>query len=85
MALADMHPEDVKAELRKRFGTVSAFEEATGLPPKSVYDCLRGRSSKRVALAVSEAIKTPIITRESEHSDCSSEKGRAHRLNAGVR
>ena len=43
-----MHPEDIKAALRKRFGSVFAFEDAHDLPRKSVSDFLRGRANQRV-------------------------------------
>jgi lambda repressor-like predicted transcriptional regulator len=78
----NMHPEDVKAGLRKRFGTVAAFEEARGLPPKSVNDLLRGRPSARVAKAIQDALDTPLpLHPQSEHSDSSEESDGAHRLN----
>ena len=41
--LGSMHKEDIKAALRKKFGTIAAFEKARGLPKKSVHDVLRRR------------------------------------------
>lgn len=49
-----MHREDIKAAIRKRFGTVAAFEQANGLPAKSVNDVLRGRTNARVAKAIKQ-------------------------------
>lgn len=84
MAITEMHPEDVKAELRKRFRSVAAFERAHGLPEKSVTDVLRGQKSKRVSDAVEAAIKVPVPT-QSEHSGRIADSGALHRLNAEVR
>lgn len=64
---SEMHPEDIKAELRKRFGTVFAFEDAANLPRKSVSDFLRGRSSRRVRDAIDETIK-PSKSEKSDNS-----------------
>ena len=47
-----MHPEDIKAAIRKRFGSLKAFEEHEGLPRKAVTDILRGRSNRRVSDAI---------------------------------
>jgi lambda repressor-like predicted transcriptional regulator len=77
-----MHPEDVKAGLRKRFGTVANFERASSLPEKSVNDVLRGRPNARVLKAIQEALDTPIpLNPQSEVSACSEESDGAHRLN----
>ena len=64
-SLTQMHKEDVKAALRKRHGSVAAFERAQGLPEKSVTDLLRGYTSARVRKAVEAAITT-----QSDDSDC---------------
>ena len=60
MPLAEMDPHDVKAEIRKRFGTVAAFERAFELPCKSVTDLCRGRPSSRVERAVASVISRPV-------------------------
>lgn len=52
MLLATMHREDVVATIRKRFGSVAAFERKLGLPTKSVNEVLRGRPNARVSDAV---------------------------------
>ena len=86
MLLFKMHPEDVKAEIRKRFATVSAFERKFELPSKSVHDLLRGRASARVEKAVEAVIKRPVSEfSKSECSDITKSRMRKHRLNAGGR
>lgn len=75
-----MHPEDVKAELRKRFATVSAFERQHELPAKSVHDLLRGRASARVEKAVKSVIERPVSDfSKSECSDVSESSSSTHR------
>lgn len=81
-----MHPEDVKAALRKRFTTVSAFERHYQLPAKSVHDLLRGRASARVEKAVKSVIERPVSDfSKSECSDISGTRTRPHRQNAEAR
>lgn len=81
MQLTTMHPEDVKAALRKRFGTISNFEKTKQLPAKSVNDVLRGRPNARVTAAVEEALNNPsLATDQSEVSDNSEDCVYAHRL-----
>ncbi len=48
------HPEDIKAALRKRYGSVAAFERAACLPCRSVKDVLQGRSRPTIALAIAD-------------------------------
>lgn len=57
MLLDRMHPEDVKAAIRKQFGTVSRFIEAHDLPATGVSDLFRGRTSRRVREAVEGVLK----------------------------
>lgn len=57
MLLDQMHPEDVKAALRKRFGSIAKFVESRDLPETGVSDLFRGRTSRRVREAVEEALK----------------------------
>lgn len=59
VAAAKLHPEQVKAELRIRFGTIRAFEKTHRLADGSVRDVLRGRKSKRTQDAVALALKSP--------------------------
>lgn len=51
-----LHPVDIKAELKKRYGSVLAFERARGLPFESVRDVLRGRRSRRVAEVIADEL-----------------------------
>lgn len=76
----DLHPEDIKAELRKRFGSVFAFEDAHELPRKSVSDFLRGRANQRV----SDAIAKLIPSLPADLSDSSRKSASAHRQNEGA-
>lgn len=80
MTLATMHPEDIKAALRKRARSIAAFERDHGLPKKSVSDVLRGRKSARVINAIEKAISGAPL---SETSDSSGGK-KNHRLNGGA-
>lgn len=48
------HREDVKAVLRKRYGSAEAFQEAKGLSGQQVRDFLRGRSSKALPAIAAE-------------------------------
>ena len=84
MDLTTLHREDIKAELRKRFGSVAAFERSHDLPEKSVTDLLRGYKSARVQEAVVAAINSPLNS-NSEGSGNSSGRRAAHRLNAGAK
>lgn len=84
--LPAMHPEDVKAGLRKRYGTVAAFERKKGLPPKSVTEVLRGRAWRRVSDAVEAALQeNEPSTRQSEGSDNSGGFAETHRLSGATR
>lgn len=59
MTLGGRHKEDIKAVLRRRYGSLSAFEKAKGLPTESVCDVLRGRSIAQTRDAlVRELFKT---------------------------
>jgi lambda repressor-like predicted transcriptional regulator len=56
MDIHDLHPEDIKASIRKKFGTVRDFERANNLPINGVADILRGRTSERVSKAVESVL-----------------------------
>lgn len=56
MALGSMHREDVKAALRKTYGSIFAFERLHDLPRKSVSDVLRGRPNRRVTSAIEKGL-----------------------------
>jgi lambda repressor-like predicted transcriptional regulator len=52
LGYAGLHPEDVKAEIRKQFGSVKNFHDHFGLSRSGVFDVLRGRASKPVEQAL---------------------------------
>jgi Ner family transcriptional regulator len=54
--LKSPHPEDIKADLRKRYGSIAAFERQWGLPERSVKDVLRGKSRPIIAQAIADAL-----------------------------
>lgn len=82
MLLDRMHPEDVKAAIRKRFGSVTRFVEERDLPPTGVSDLFRGRTSARVRAAVEQVLEEQS---ESIDLDVSETATRAHRQNGAVR
>jgi lambda repressor-like predicted transcriptional regulator len=55
-----MHPEDIKAELRKRNGSIANFIRANKLPVSGVSDLLGGRISRRVARAIASELNLPV-------------------------
>lgn len=55
--LRELHPEDVRAAIRKRFVTIADFEREKGLPERSVHDILRGRTSALVEEAIESVLK----------------------------
>ena len=48
----EVHPEDIKAAIRKRYRSVRRFEVAEKLARNGVADMLRGRKSRRTEVAV---------------------------------
>lgn len=84
------HPEDVKGALRKKFGSVAAFERARGLPEQAVRDVLRGKSRSKIARALARELGVSVgslkeLCNESHNRDSSSGSDHAHRLNAEAR
>ncbi|TVV76143.1 helix-turn-helix domain-containing protein [Sphingomonas solaris] len=57
MTIGSMHREDVKAALRKTYGSVFEFERLHQLPRKSVSDVLRGRPNQRVTSAIEKVLE----------------------------
>lgn len=51
-----MHKEDIKAAIRKRYGSLIAFEAVKGLPAGSVVDVLRGRSVAQARFAIADEL-----------------------------
>ncbi|AMU90495.1 helix-turn-helix domain-containing protein [Sphingopyxis macrogoltabida] len=80
MKLADIHPEDIKASIRKQFGTIRNFELSKGLPRGSVHEVLRRRRWARIE----RAIESVISASPSEKTD-SSRETETHRLSAEAR
>jgi lambda repressor-like predicted transcriptional regulator len=85
-----LHPEEIKAAIRMRFGSLRAFEEAKGLPDQSTRDVLRGRAVRRTALAISETVGIPLDDlfpgRFLSHiRDNNAVATIPHRINAGAR
>lgn len=89
-----MHHEDIKAELRKRYGSVNAFEELAGLGHGLVSAVLRGRSSSRAEAAIAAALNMPIqhlFPRRYSFNEANLKPlsnpvaKRTHRLSAGAR
>ncbi len=56
--LHDSHPEDLRAELRKKFGTLQSFEQAYGLPRLAASSCLR-RPYEAAEIAIADALDRP--------------------------
>ncbi|MFN3749348.1 MAG: helix-turn-helix domain-containing protein [Sphingorhabdus sp.] len=57
-----MHPEDVKAAIRKKHGTIIEFAKANRLSRNSVQDFLRGRTNTKVRKAVESLLMEPVDT-----------------------
>lgn len=55
-----MHREDVKAVLRKKYGSLRAFEDANQLPPNSAKDVLRGRAVAGTERAIATELGKPL-------------------------
>ena len=88
MAVTVLHREDIKAELRKRHGTVTAFADCRGLKRQAVADWLRGRTSASVARAVAKELGLTNVRHEDVQSinvDNTRNAVRPHRLNAEAR
>lgn len=85
MSATLLHPEDIKAELRKRHGTIGAFATARGLKPQSLVDWLRGRTSAPVARVVADELgmaEVHVSSPQSMKVDDSNAGPGTHRLNA---
>lgn len=88
MLATTLHPENIKAELRKRHRTVGAFATAKGFKPQAVADWLRGRPNAAVEAAVEAELQDAGIDHEASQSinlDNSVTNSAAHRLNEEAR
>lgn len=74
-----MHPEDVKAAIRKKFGKISEFHRFYELPATGVHDILRGRTSARVEAAMDEVLAH---ARESTNVDSTADSAAQHLIAA---
>jgi len=84
MSYKDLHPEDVKAAIRKRFGSLKNFEFVHGLAQQGVADLLRGRTSARTASVVDAVLtieNASVVSVKSKKKDYSQKKAPSHRLN----
>lgn len=83
-----IHREDIKAEIRKKCGSLLAFEESASLGNRSVTDALLGRRRPSTAKAIAELLGKdvhelfPGIYAESAFADDSNTHAAAHGLNA---
>lgn len=91
-ATATLHREEIKAQLRMKYGTIESFEQARNLPARSVKDVLRGRAVRRTAEAIAEELGVPLqaisprYEAESPNGDGNSgESQSAHRLSGAAR
>ncbi|MFN3676200.1 MAG: hypothetical protein ACK4TC_09485 [Sphingomonas pseudosanguinis] len=82
--LQNRHPEDVKAVIRKRFGSMAAFERAERLSTGSVSEILRGRPSARTTKAVERVLREQARESESIIAVDSVSVGAAHRQNGAA-
>ncbi|QPT09838.1 hypothetical protein [Sphingomonas paucimobilis] len=82
--LGNRHPEDVKAAIRKRFGSLAAFERAERLSVGSVSEILRGRPSARTTKAVERVLREQVIASESIIPVDSATNVTLHRQNGAV-
>lgn len=80
--IAGLHNEDIKASIRKKYGTLNAFERAHGLPHNSVSAWMRGNPSRPVRSAVEAHLRSIISPLPGNDKLIPSKpKRRAHRLN----
>ena len=52
--MGDWHPEDIKAEVRKRGGTLAQIARRLGVSGQSVTAAINGRTSERCERAIAE-------------------------------
>jgi hypothetical protein len=78
-----LDPEDIKATLRKRHGTVLAFAQTRGLKYQGVRDFLRGRPSAAVATAIEAELQAAHVeaVNQSTKVDNNGDRSSAHPIN----
>lgn len=90
MKATQMHREDVKALLRKRYGSIERFSAAKDLASQAVRDLLRGKSRRALAAVAAEIGVAPdqlVITYDGPFCGVSHSNTHAkpHRLNGGAK
>ena len=86
MAALAMHPEDIKAAIRKRHGSLAKFEQARGLKERSVTDVLRGKTSRPTAEVIAAELGHTLESLfPSAYADSSGGVRIVHRQNAEAR
>lgn len=82
-----VHKHDIVAAIRKRYGSVPAFEREKGLSRRSVSDVLRDRTSRKtqeaVAAEVGHTVESLFYGKSSALADISGTRKRTHRQIAG--
>lgn len=54
--MADMHPEDIKAEIRKRGYNLTELAEINGLAKQSVSEAIRSRASAKAEKIIGDLL-----------------------------
>lgn len=57
MLIGQLHKEDIKAKIRKRYRSLAAFERANFLGKESVTDVLRGGSNRKTLAAIEQLLQ----------------------------
>lgn len=89
-----LHPEEIKAQLRMRYGTLQEFEKVKGLAHRSVSLLLAGKAIMPTAEAIADELDIPVHRVTSHYhqqyynlstTPHRREKAPRHRLSAGAR
>ena len=57
--MTDMHPEDIKAAIRKRGSTLSELAEASGMKKQNLAIAMRARTSARAETVIADFLGMP--------------------------
>lgn len=90
MVMTTIHREDVKALLRKRYGSIENFASLSGIESQAVRDFLRGKSNAVKQLVAKELGVEPdhltiIFNKVPLCGGHNKDDRSAHRLNAGAK
>jgi lambda repressor-like predicted transcriptional regulator len=58
--LPPLHPEEIKAQLRMRYGSLVKFEKAKSLPCRAVTQLLLGKATMPTAEAIADELDIPV-------------------------